>query len=163
MQNENEKLAELYPPFATLIKSFLFEARKNGFSVGLFEGLRSFERQGALYLQGRDGKGAIIDKSKIVTWAKPGRSFHQYGLAVDIVFDARGDLRGYQWAWDDTYPWNKLGLIGGSMGLDAGVFWSQGKKDPPHYQKSYGLDRTQMFELYQAGGLKSVWERLKEV
>ena len=46
-----------------------------GWTVDMFEGYRSFERQQQLYNQGRTTPG------KIVTHAKPGQGLHNYGLA----------------------------------------------------------------------------------
>lgn len=40
--------------------------------------LRSSAKQTALYAQGRTTPGPIV------TWAEGGRSYHNYGLAVDI-------------------------------------------------------------------------------
>lgn len=55
------------------------------FSV--IEGHRTHARQAELYQQGRDKDGNIVDKTKVVTYALPGESNHNYdpSRAIDIV------------------------------------------------------------------------------
>ena len=94
------KLKLLYPPFAKMVRLFIFEARKKGMAVSVFQGLRTFEEQHALYLKGRDPKTLkTVDKKLVVTNAPAGMSMHNYGLAVDVVFDGDEVKPGWQWSW----------------------------------------------------------------
>jgi peptidoglycan L-alanyl-D-glutamate endopeptidase CwlK len=57
-------------------------AREKGLEYKCICGTRTFEEQAQLYAQGRTKPG------KIVTNAKPGYSFHNFGLAIDCgVFE----------------------------------------------------------------------------
>jgi len=47
-------------------------------------GYRSLDEQAALYAQGRDSSGQVVDPAAVVTDAPPGSSPHNYGLAVDL-------------------------------------------------------------------------------
>lgn len=157
---EEKKLSELYAPFAARIRNFIIKARQESLNVSIFEGYRSFERQKDLYQKGRDLTGKIIDQRKIVTNAPPGFSFHNYGLACDIVFDGSDSKPGFQWSWSDTHEWKKLAQLGkDEFGLEPAYFWKS-FPEAPHYQCSYGLQVHELLLLYNSGGLKAVWDRL---
>jgi peptidoglycan L-alanyl-D-glutamate endopeptidase CwlK len=55
---------------------------KHGVTFEVLSGLRSYAQQAALFAQGRTKPG------KIVTNARPGSSWHNYGLAIDVVQSA---------------------------------------------------------------------------
>ena len=88
--------------------------------------LRTMVEQQALYDQGRSKPG------KIVTWAKPGSSAHNYGLAFDFV-----PLRMGKPVWGtkgaDLELWMRCGHIGETLGLEWGGRWTK-KPDMPHFQ-----------------------------
>ena len=87
--------------------------------------LRTMAEQQALYDQGRSKPG------KIVTWAKPGSSAHNYGLAFDFV-----PLRMGKPVWGtkgaDLDLWMRMGHLGETLGLEWGGRWK--KVDMPHFQ-----------------------------
>ena len=88
--------------------------------------LRTMAEQQALYDQGRNKPG------KIVTWAKPGSSAHNYGLAFDFV-----PLRNGKPVWGtkgaDLALWTRCGQLGEQLGLEWGGRWAK-KPDMPHFQ-----------------------------
>lgn len=88
-----------------------------GFPIRITEGVRSCERQNALYAQGR------TLPLPVVTNAKCGESLHQYGVAFDIVFRNTG----YQG------PWERVGELGESLGLQWGGRWTA-FPDRPHFE-----------------------------
>lgn len=103
--------------------------------------LRTFQEQADLYAQGRtklyDAAGRRLGK---VTNAKPGFSFHNYGLAIDIVlvvgsaakWDIVTDYDG-----DRKADWMEVVSIfkanGWTWGGDFRSF-----KDYPHFEKAFG-------------------------
>lgn len=157
---EKEKIAQLYPKFAEKVNGLLFDARKLSMAVGVLEGLRTFERQKELYALGRDSKGTVVNKSKVVTYSKPGESYHHYGIAVDIVFDNDGSKPGFQWTWDKKYPWGQLAVLGkDAFGLEPGYFWTgRITSDDPHFQMTLGFKASELQKLYSDGGLPRVWQ-----
>ena len=161
-----QKLTELYPPFAAVVKQLIVEANKQyGMCVGIFEGLRSFERQKQLYAQGRDSEGKIVDYHKVVTDAPPGMSSHQYGLAVDLVFKVPAhNSKGWEWSWSSKLPWKALAEMGKSLGLDAAMFWKKFPEDP-HFENVYGLAYAELKAIYLNGNcsLDAVWEKLDQM
>jgi len=159
-QREINVLSYLHPEFAKLVKTLLYRARNVGLAVYIFEGHRSWERQEALYRQGRDGAENIIDRSKVVTMAKPGQSFHNYGLAVDIVFDGDTQKPNIQWSWSPNLSWKILGKIGQDIGLEWAGTWIR-FVEYPHFQiKVPGVDINKLKEWYKSGGIENVWKNI---
>lgn len=120
---------KLYGPMQPLVQQFLKEAKKAGIDLLVTDGYRSNAEQDALYAQGRTKPG------KIVTNARGGQSFHNYGLAIDVV----DRVRGY-----NGTDWKKLGEIARSIGLEHGVIpgtkYGDGSFfDAPHFQFTRGL------------------------
>jgi len=143
-------LSKLSPKFAEKVMDFLDAARDNGLNVDACMGMRTFAEQDALYAKGRSKPG------KIITKAKGGQSWHNYGLAVDIVFKVNG-----QWSWDEAHPWSKLGVIGQQHGLEWGGAW-KGFKDRPHFQYTGGLSIRDAIALRAEGGIERVWQEVNK-
>lgn len=93
--------------------------------------LRTNEEQAETYAQGRTKPG------KIVTYAKPGQSFHNpvdgYGAAaMDVV-----PLVGGKPDWrDDSPAWRQLADIAkvADPTVECGIDWPARKRDKPHLQ-----------------------------
>jgi peptidoglycan L-alanyl-D-glutamate endopeptidase CwlK len=101
---------------------------KLGQPIRIVEGFRSIERQNQLYAQGRTTAG------NIVTNAKGGESFHNYGVAVDFVFRKEG--------YNATQAqWQTLGNVGKSHGFEWGgspEWIKAGLNDRPHFEMKLG-------------------------
>lgn len=111
--------------------------------------LRTFAEQDALYAQGRTTPG------KIVTNAKGGQSFHNYGLAVDIVLvvdkDGNGSFETASWDTSSDFDgdgksdWQEVVTIFKRHGWVWGGDWKF--SDKPHFEKSLGYSISQLQEL----------------
>lgn len=139
-----ESMSHLYPPFEAEIDSLLIAAHEQGMDVGLFQGFRSWEEQDRLYA-----------KRPKVTNAKGGESWHNFGLAADIVFRVNG-----KWSWDEKHPWDKLGALGKELGLEWGGDFKS-FKDRPHFEWPDKMSLKAARALYKKGGLPEVWENLE--
>lgn len=117
---------ELTPLVKRLADGVVAEMVALGFPVKVFQGYRSPIEQDRLYAQGRTTHGTII------TNAKGGESFHNYGVAVDIVF-----LKGTTPSWDNKHDWNLLGKIGKKYGFEWGGDWKE-FVDRPHFELKLG-------------------------
>jgi peptidoglycan L-alanyl-D-glutamate endopeptidase CwlK len=103
--------------------------------------LRTNAEQAAIYAQGRTAPG------NIVTNAKPGRSFHNYGLAIDIalVVDTDGNGTFDKGVWDTKgdydndkqADWLECVAVFKKYGWEWGGDWTS-FKDYPHFQKTFG-------------------------
>ena len=106
--------------------------------------LRTFAEQDALYNQ----------KPK-VTKAKGGQSYHNYGLAVDIVlllndskvasWDTVTDFDG-----DGLADWQEAVYVFGLFGWDWGGNWKT-FPDKPHFQKTFGLTISECLNRHNSG------------
>ena len=112
--------------------------------------LRTFQEQNDLYALGRtklfDANGK---RCGIVTNAKGGQSYHNYGLAFDIVlltkngasWDIATDFDG-----DGISDWKEIVNIFKKHGYTWGGDWKF--KDAPHFEKSFGKSVTQLQTLH---------------
>lgn len=96
--------------------------------------LRTFQEQDELFKQGRTKPG------KIVTNAKGGQSYHNYGLAIDFCLI----INGKEASWDSVTDfdadkvadWIEIVRIFKAHGWEWGGDWRF--KDLPHVQKTFG-------------------------
>jgi len=113
--------------------------------------LRTFAEQDALYAQGRTKPG------KIVTNAKGGQSYHNFGLACDIVLliDNDGDGVFETASWDEKgdydsdrkSDWMEIVAIFKRHGWEAGIDWHF--RDAPHFQKTFGKSIVELQQLHK--------------
>lgn len=110
--------------------------------------LRTFQEQQALYEQGRTRPGPIV------TNAKPGSSFHNYGLAIDfaliidgvsVSWDALKDYDG-----DRVADWMEVVKVFKAHGWEWGGDW-QTITDKPHLQKTFGFTWRQLLDKHNLG------------
>lgn len=128
LEKADKKLRGVHPAVAAKARQLVTNAYKKGISVIITQGLRTIEEQNELYAQGRTKPG------KIVTNAKGGYSYHNFGLAFD--FAILKDDGSVSWNVDDK--WKRVGAIGKSLGLEWGGDWKD-FKDYPHFQYTFGL------------------------
>lgn len=124
----NRSIDDLHPTLGQKVKQLTAAAQAENLDVLLIEGFRSFERQQELYDQGRTVPGTIV------TNARPGQSWHNYGLAADMVF-----LENGRPSWADHHDWDRLGQLGRDLDLTWGGDWA-GFPDRPHFQWTGELD-----------------------
>jgi len=101
------------------ITAFMNAIESLGLTPRISQGLRTNEEQNALYAQGRTKKGNIVTK------AKGGESWHNYGLAIDLCFiNQDGSI-------DFNVP-ERVGNMAKEFKLEWGAKWSF--PDKPHFQ-----------------------------
>lgn len=129
------------------------DCKKEGLNVFIVESLRSYERQEKLYSIGR------VNKGNIVTNARGGYSWHNFGLAVDIVFlDKNGAIT--KDSWDNKHNWKRLGELGKKQGLTWGGDFRV-IRDYPHFQLNIVETLKDCRDFYKSGGLNNVWKNIK--
>jgi peptidoglycan L-alanyl-D-glutamate endopeptidase CwlK len=114
--------------------------------------LRTIAEQDALFAQGRTKPGAVVTK------AKGGQSYHNYGLAIDIVLlidkDGNGTYETASWDTKGDYDgdgksdWIEIAEIFKQHGWEWGGNWKF--LDMPHFQKTFGKSVRELLELYNA-------------
>src|SRR5258707_663519 len=114
-QLSERRLSEVHPILATPGRSLIDLCGHAGTTIMITQGLRTWDEQDELYAKGRTAPP--VGKQYIVTMAKGGESYHNFGLAFDIVvLDAAGKSD-----WDSKHPgWALAGQLGGTVGLERG-------------------------------------------
>ena len=134
----NRNFDDISPFFAQKLITALAECQAEGYQVELFEGYRSESRQNQLYAQGRTEAG------KIITHAKAGQSWHQYGLAGDIVGKTAGK-------WDWSIDYDRVEQIMISHGFNSLKF------ERAHFQITGGLSIEKAQRISRDQGLLALW------
>lgn len=111
--------------------------------IRIVQGLRTFKEQNDIYAQGRSTKGPIV------TRAKGGQSYHNYGLAIDfcllidekeISWDVKKDFDG-----DGTSDWMEVVKVF----QEAGYLWGKAFNDLPHFEKTFGFNWRQLLVKHE--------------
>lgn len=121
-----QNLDKLVPKVRRMAEELIVLCEKEGIEIKITQTFRSIDEQNALYAQVRTKPG------KIVTNAKGGASFHNYGVAFDFCPVVKGKL-----AWKNTKLFTKVGELGESIGLSWGGRWKR-FKDLPHFEYTAG-------------------------
>lgn len=142
-------LASVYKPTAeAVVQTYYQVEQKYGIQMRATWGLRTFAEQQMLYDQGR------ISPGKICTNAKPGRSSHNFGAAVDSCF--RGSDPYLEKHPNGERIWLDFAAIAKSNGLVSGIDFP-GLGDRDHLEANFGMNCDSMLTYYNAGGVESVW------
>lgn len=125
----------LHPTLVNQAWDAILELWKQGIYVLITQGYRSIQEQNELYAQGRTKPG------KIVTNAKGGTSYHNYGLALDFALYTKD---GKDAIWDDSLPeWKKVVTAFKKRGFEWGGDF-RSFKDTPHFQMTFGFSISQL-------------------
>ena len=124
------------------------------FQVRVTQALRGWNEQSQLYEQGRSTPG------KIVTNAKPGHSWHNFGLAVDLVPDDIAQA-GFQPDWNVAHPqWQTMESAARALGFTCGADFRT-FPDWPHLQITGRFPASPDDEvrlILKCGGIEEVWK-----
>jgi peptidoglycan L-alanyl-D-glutamate endopeptidase CwlK len=137
-----KRIQSLHPAIRERAKQFIQAAAKQGIFLRITSGLRTFDEQADLYAQGRTAPGSIV------TNAKPGSSYHNYGLAFDVV-----EIKDGKGLWDNP-RWAQIGAMGKTFGFEWGGDWTS-IKDLPHFQYPPGNNPSALLAQYNAGKVDS--------
>lgn len=143
--------------FAGMATSTLQDVRREGMDMRIDNAYRSIADQDALYAKGRTAPG------NKVTNAKGGQSWHNYGVAADIVFcDSKGN-KSWPETGDYAKLWSRYGELAEANGLEWGGSWTS-FKDRPHIEYHPGLTASDASTLKDEatgpGGLEAAWDAM---
>ncbi|GGF72738.1 hypothetical protein GCM10010912_17440 [Paenibacillus albidus] len=138
----SKRLVGLHPVVLAAAVALIERSYARGVNIVITQGLRTIEEQDALYAQGRTKPG------KIVTNAKGGTSYHNYGLAIDFAL-LLPDGKSVSWDLkrdgdsDKVADWTEVVQEAKALGFKwGGDFVSI--KDAPHFQITFGLKISQL-------------------
>jgi RHS repeat-associated protein len=127
----DSRILNLDPRIQGLVTSFLNDVSGTlGKRLRITQGYRSIAEQDALYAKGRTSDGAVV------TNAKGGTSYHNYGLAVDLALINKTVLV------NEIIPSDIVNLA-----LKHGFEWGgnfKSIKDYPHFQMTFGMSTLQL-------------------
>jgi peptidoglycan L-alanyl-D-glutamate endopeptidase CwlK len=145
-----KNLLGLNPVVLAAATTLIERCYARGVNILITQGLRTIAEQDALYAQGRTKPGAIV------TNARGGYSYHNFGLAVDFALLLPS---GSSVSWDmcrdgnnnQIADWQEVAKEAKALGFEWGGDWTS-FKDYPHFQMTFGLKLTQL----RAGGKPSI-------
>lgn len=149
-----ERAKKLHPAVRDEVITLITEAEKKllpNLAIRIVQGLRTIAEQNALYAKGRTAPGSIV------TNAKGGSSYHNYGLAIDfaILIDKDGNGTYDELSWDikkdndldGVADWLEVVKVFEAAGWEWGGKWSS-IKDYPHIQKTFGHNWQTLMTRY---------------
>ena len=145
-KHTNRRIGLLHPLIRRYVALAVNELEKeHNIFVRVSDGLRDFDEQDRLYGSSRTSKklyerGVNVEyanpKGSWRTNAKGGESFHNYGLAVDLV-----EIRDGKAHWGDA-KWDIISEVFKKHGFEW--LFEQIKKDKPHFQMTFGYTWKQL-------------------
>ena len=106
-----------------------------GITLRVGDAYRSIDLQNSIYEEGRSKPGTIK------TRAKGGKSYHNYGLAIDVYFSENGVTNVNKVITPEVAD------IGKSLGFEWGGDWAEGT-DNPHFEMSFGSSVGSLYKNY---------------
>jgi peptidoglycan LD-endopeptidase CwlK len=132
------RVQALHPSIRQDVKSFITEAEESlNVTLRIVQGLRTIDEQNALYAKGRTTPGPKV------TNAKGGSSYHNYGLAIDLV-EIKDLTANWNFDYKKLLPWSEK----------YGFTWGGSFKsivDKPHFEKTFGNHWKELLAKHNAG------------
>jgi len=134
----SRSLDDLVPTVKEKAVAFQKACRDAGIEVLIYCTLRDYDEQNALYTQGRTTKGPNPTAKRplvnIVTCAKAGESWHNFGRAFDFVPIVHGKP-----AWNSASLYATCGSIAENVGLEWAGRWTGPLREMAHCQDRGGM------------------------
>ena len=132
----NERIKKLDPRIRCHAKNFINRVEiELGYKFRISDGYRDFKHQAGL---------------TTAIKAPPGKSYHNYGLAIDIVqITNNGKSDSYKLLEN---PNNKIAKIGKEIGFEWGGHWKT--RDIPHFEMRFGKHWSEYLREYKKRGNK---------
>jgi peptidoglycan LD-endopeptidase CwlK len=158
------RLCGIYPELAEKVRQIASVLEEQGVVIRIVQSLRTWSEQDVLYSLGRDASGHVVNRSAVVTNCPGGKSYHNFGLAVDCVPSDRGPGFPFDPDWNSGHDvWKKMVSAGLAVGLDSGATWRT-FHDFPHFQLTGRFPENEpspeVHEFYQRGGIQAVWDEV---
>lgn len=143
-----DRIAKLHPVIRDEAREIIESLWALDIKVRVTQGLRTWAEQDKLYNQGRTTKGQIVTK------ARGGYSFHNYGLALDFCL-----LTPKGASWSETIDTNHDNKADWAQVVNAfladGWEWGdRGYVDKPHVQKVFGKKPADLVFLSHRGAIQ---------
>ncbi len=150
----DQRIALVHPKIRAKAIEFIVRCQNElGKTFRVSSSLRTIKEQNELYAQGRTQaqlnakglNGVTAKPEKLqVTKVIGGYSYHNYGLAIDVV-----EIKSGKAIWNQT-DWKPIVAIAKQLGFKWGGDWKS-FKDLPHFQITFGKTASQLLEIYMQG------------
>ena len=114
------KIDDLHPDIKPFVIAFINKCQGAGIKLEITSGYRSLEKQASLQSSGFA--------------AKPGLSYHNYGLGIDVK--------------PDNGNWDTVGEIGQSLGFRWGKYFRNPGSERWHFDMGFGFTTAQLRKKY---------------
>lgn len=142
-------LDKIYAPFLEAVLEVLASCRRQGTDYWATRGFATYGEQMSLWEQGRLRPGPIV------TNAKGGESYHNFGLAIDFCPDALHLKPGLQPNWRPE-SFDILGKEAFAFNLEWGGRFK--RPDRPHVQFPLPQGALQLVrKAFESDGLAAAW------
>jgi len=133
----NKKALAKFEPFLAEVEKVM---ASKGVTVEVISGLRSWAAQAALFAQGRTKTGRIVTK------ARPGSSWHNYGLAIDLGLFKDGVYLDEKQPVQADKLYAEIGRIAEVHGIEWAGNWKTFTENP-HFQITFGKTLAELRDL----------------
>jgi peptidoglycan L-alanyl-D-glutamate endopeptidase CwlK len=159
------RLADLYPGLADKVRQMASMLAAEDIYIRVTAGLRTVAEQDELYAKGRTAPGSIV------TNVRGGFSWHNFGLAVDLVPGVIG-LDPWQPDWKAvesnggkslTSSYIRMVTVASSLGLQCGALWEH-FKDYDHFQMNGQFpvaEPNDEVRQLASGGIEKIWDQIQ--
>lgn len=149
-KHTNRRIKTLHPKIRCKVKDFINQVQSElNIKLRVTTALRTISEQNNLYTQGRTKPG------KKVTWVKGGYSFHNYGLAIDIIkIEKDGTVD-----WGNIQYFSKVAKVAKKLGFEWGGDWKS-TPDMPHFQYTFGYTTSQLKRKFENGDLENDYVKI---
>jgi len=152
-----ENLGSLNKKALAKLESFIVQVElmliSRGVTVEVISGLRSWSAQAALYAQGRTkpGRKGGYGPDNWVTKARPGSSWHNYGLAIDLGLFKNGIYLDERKPAEADKLYAEIGRIAEANGIEWAGTWKT-FQETPHFQVTFGMTLADARARMEANG-----------
>lgn len=147
----------LYAPFRDRCFQLVANCRAKGVDYYAISGTRTYAEQAKLYFQGRTAPGPVV------TNARPGKSNHNFGIAIDFCPDKDLTKAGLQPDYS-LASYELLASEAEKLDLESALRWKS-FREGPHIQLPIGkrgLTPHLLHLAHEKGGMKEVFHVLDE-
>jgi peptidoglycan L-alanyl-D-glutamate endopeptidase CwlK len=143
-------LEELHPKVRPDFQAFIEECEQQyDITLRIMSAYRDMSAQAKIYAVGRTVKGENVTDAKpfgdVISDAKPGSSWHNFGMAVDLGIVLVNGSISY------NFNYMKFANIGQQWGITWGGNFPNSFKDPDHFEEQAGQTLHGLLALYNAG------------
>lgn len=155
MPSVDRDLYHLHPEFRAKVKALENDVKAecaskvgplSGLEIITLETWRPNSRSDELYAQGRTKPGPVV------TNARGGYSFHNYGLAIDKGIKYRDKEFSWNWPADPRLMngMRRVAVLAAKHGIEWGGYWPH-FKDLPHFQDAAAPSLATLRKQYPHG------------